>query len=61
MTQTKCSHCIHAVEVLEPDRFGIKRVSLEVAHCAFFSQFRSLRIVRACVEFKLKKEAALPP
>jgi hypothetical protein len=58
MTHTKCSHCVHAIEVMEPDRFGIKRVSLEVAHCEVFQQFRSLRIVRACVEFKLRKDKA---
>lgn len=58
MTHTQCSHCVHATEVMEPDRFGVKRPSLEVAHCTIFQQFRSLRIVRSCIEFKLKKEAA---
>lgn len=55
---TKCVNCEHAIEVFEPDRFGVKHPSMEVFQCHVFQQFRCARTIRACAEFKLKKEAA---
>lgn len=55
---TRCAECAHAVEVMEPDRHGVKRPSTEVVHCAHFQQFRAVRITRTCEEFKRRKDAA---
>ena len=55
---TRCADCAHAVEVMEPDRFGLKRVSTEVAHCTIYQQFRAVRITRTCEEFQRRKDAA---
>lgn len=55
---TRCAECAHAVEVMEPDRFGVKHPSTEVIHCSHFQQFRAMRITRTCAEFKRIREAA---
>ena len=54
-TFTKCANCAFADEVLEPDRFGVKRPSLEVIQCEIFMQFRAVRIVRSCASFQQRK------
>lgn len=54
-TFTRCQNCAHAGEVLEMDRFGIKRPSSEVAHCAIYQQFRAVRIIRSCTDFAQRK------
>ena len=55
---TRCAECAHAVEVMEPDRFGVKHPSTEVVHCTIFQQFRAVRITRTCAEFQRRKDAA---
>lgn len=57
-TFTKCADCAHTAEVLEPDRFGIKRPSAEVVQCLIFMQFRCARMIRACVDFSRRKQEA---
>ena len=53
---TKCVNCAHQQEVMEPDRFGVKRQSVEVVHCLIFMQFKAARLIRACDQFKSRKQ-----
>ena len=41
---------------MEPDRFGVKRQSVEVVHCLIFMQFKAARLIRACDQFKSRKQ-----
>ena len=53
---TRCINCAHAAEVMEMDRFGVKRPSMDVAHCAIFQQLRCVRFIRSCREFAQRKQ-----
>lgn len=53
---TKCANCAHQHEVMEPDRFGVKRPSMEVIHCLIFMQLRAAHLFRSCDQFKPRKQ-----
>lgn len=49
---TQCVRCKFARSVEEIDRAGLIAASREVAYCDMFAQYRALRLIRTCADFK---------
>jgi hypothetical protein len=55
---TQCAHCQYARPVEQMEKDGRLSASREVGYCEMFAQYRALRFIRTCADFKRVQEAA---